>query len=349
MKTLENILAAGVLLLFMAAGGERMFAGEDTPNKIKLLILDVGTIDTVGQTEKLLESVGLATLLEPALPAPPAALESPELRRQAARVNWQTGLVEYYQTREDIQAVVQCRRKMLEALETCISADQDNRMAALAKDFIAAGLAMEPYANCIQVVDRSADSLAEIEQAIADKRQEEVAPATLFLTVTLADQKETTTTVPMGGTTVSKTTYSRRAVASVRDLDNVRIYSFNVTAERTFRHVGTTQVAGQDPADELIIDLMEQIATKVGDFFVEDYIVNLVIPEELAGKVFAYDFRVFLDREEEGSILVVPGQPFTALALQHLVLLVPRTNKFNPDETTVDPQNTQAAFTISAD
>ena len=153
----------------------------------------------------------------------------------------------------------------------------------------------------------------------------------------------------MGGTTVSKTTYSRRAVASVRDLDNVRIYSFNVTAERTFRHVGTTQVAGQDPADELIIDLMEQIATKVGDFFVEDYIVNLVIPEELAGKVFAYDFRVFLDREEEGSILVVPGQPFTALALQHLVLLVPRTNKFNPDETTVDPQNTQAAFTISAD
>ena len=350
-----------LLVIFITGNIYKSFAQEGIPNKIKLLVLDVGTIDTVAKTEKFLAPTDKVNMDAPPSPSPADAMADPDLRRRAAHVNWETGMIEYLQTRDDIRRENQQRRKILEALRTSITGSKENRMVVLAKDYLAS--ALSPYADFIDVVDRSEASLSEIEKAIADKAQEEVAPATLFLTVTLGDQKEESTTVPVGNTKVKKTTYTRRAVASVRDFSNVRVCSFDVVAKAGFRQTDAVAMKGHDPSDELIIDLMNQIGKKVGEHFLREYTVKVKIPKALNNEVSSEDFEVYIDRvvkrtkNEEGEweeeILsegspVAIDEPFMALAIDHWITIVAPSEEFSATQSQVKVGRTKktATFTI---
>ncbi|MBQ9366511.1 MAG: hypothetical protein IJT83_01930 [Victivallales bacterium] len=355
MKTKRVLIA--VLMLCLAGG---LFA-QGIPNKIKLLLVDVGTIDSVAKTEKFLTTVDKVNMDVPPMPSPADSMADPDLRRHAARVNWKTGMMEYMQTSNDIRNENIHRRKVMEALRAAITGDTSNRLVVIAKDYLAS--ALDKYGDFIQLVDRSEASLSEIEKAIDSKSQEDVACANLFLTVTLADMKQESLTVPVGDVKVRKTSYRRRAVASVRDFNNVRVFSCDVEAKAEFRETNVTKAAGHDPSDELIIDAMNQIAEKVGRFFLREYVVKVKIPKTIANEVSSEDFELYIDRVvkrvkdedgewnvevvEEGTPVAV-SEPFQALAIEHWITIVPPNEEYvaTPLQVKVSRSKGTAIFNI---
>ena len=349
-----------VAMLLLLANYSQIMA-QGVPNKIMLLLVDVGTIDSVAKTEKFLTTVKKVNMDAPPMPSPADAMADPGLRRQAAFVNWKTGMTEYLQTSKDIRMENEHRQKVMEALRTSITGDSSNRLVVIAKDYLASALA--PYSDFIQLVDRSEASLSEIEKSIADKDQEAAAPATLFLTVTLADMKQESKTIPLGNTNVKQTIYRRRAVASVRDFNNVRIFSCDVEATAKFRQTDVVKAVGHDPADELIIDAMKQIAEKVGKYFLREYTVRVKIPKALADEVSSEDFEIYIDRVvmrvkdedggwttevlEEGNPVAV-DEPFKALAIEHLITIVPPNEEYvaTPSQVKVGRNKGTATFNV---
>ena len=305
------------------------FADGPLPSKINLLLVDVGTIDTVAKTEKFLAAVDKVALAKPPMPVPAESVVDPELQKAAVRINWMTGMAEYYKARAEVDAENLRRRNVLEGLRNSIVGNKENRMVVIAKDYLASGL--EGYSDFITVVDRADASLSEVEKIIAGHEQDEVAPATLFLSVTLGDLQHVRKSMKVGDTLVCRDSYTRKATAKVSDFNNVRVFSCDVTASYNNRQTDALAVKGEDAAiaEALIEDAMKQIAQKVGERFIKEFVVNVVIPKQLKDSFSPESVELYLDRAvQEGKVIadgtpITPGEPFKALAVNHVVTVVP--------------------------
>ncbi len=330
------------------------------PSKLNILLVDVGTIDTVAKTEKFMAAVDKACLEAPPVPKAADAALDPDLQKEAVRINWLTGVAEYVRQRDEVHAENARRRKMLEGLRNSIVANKDNRMIVIAKDYLASGL--EEYSDFIAIVDRSDASLSEVEKAIADKDQEEVAPATLFLSVTMGDLQRVSKVIPLGGATVKKDSYTRKATAKVSDFNNVRVFSCDVTAKYDTRKTDAVATSGDESviADALIEDAMKQIAKRVGEKFVKEYVVNVTIPKALSEEVTPEEIELYLDRDvkvvdgEESVIYegvpIQVGEPFKALSLNHTVSAISSNEDItlSPAKTILSSSKLKAVIRVKA-
>ena len=344
----------------MLAANSRSQGGASSPrvpNKIRILLLDVGTIDTIAKSEKYLPEPEKFNFKQLPTPSSADAMADTELRRDAARINWELGVIEYLQSNEDIRNYNMHRKKVMEAIRASITGNSDNRPVVLAKDLLAS--ALTPYGEWIQLVDRSEATISEIEKSIANREMEEVAPADLFLTVSLFDMKKEETTRPLGNGNVTIAKYSRKATASIRDFSNMRVFTCYVEAMTTKRWTSAVKTNGYDPAEDLIKNAMEQIAEKVGDFFVREYTVKVNIPKGLEEEITEHDCMLYIDRvvkrvkgEDDivqyGGRHVVAGKPFRALAVEHWVSIVVPNEEFvaNQTQTRVGRDKETAFFTI---
>lgn len=307
------------------------------PSKINMLLVDVGTIDTVAKTEKFMAAQDKVLLKSPPKPSAAENFVDPDVQKRSVTLNWITGVAEYMADKKRVDEENARRRKILEGLRNGIQGTSENRMVVVAKDYLASGL--EEYSDYITVVDRSDASLQEVEKAIANKDQEEVAPATLFLSVTLGDIVKTSKTVPLGDTLVQKSTYTRKATAKVSDFNNVRVFSCDVTAKSELRRTASVAMSGQEDeiANKLIEDAMRQIAKKVGEKFVKEFVVKVSIPKKWQDDISPDSVELYLDRatrrirQEDGSFVeevvvegvsVAPNEPFRALSCNHAVTIV---------------------------
>jgi len=115
-------------------------AAAKLPQKINILLVDVGTIDTVAKTEKFLAATDKAMIEAPPTPSATVNVIDPELQKQAVRINWLTGMAEYYKAKSEVEEENARRRKVLEGLRNGIVGNSNNRMIVLAKDYLASGL-----------------------------------------------------------------------------------------------------------------------------------------------------------------------------------------------------------------
>ena len=347
------------LLYFAVSVALSAFAAGPLPSKINLLLVDVGTIDTVAKTEKFLASRDKVSLHAPPKPSPADSVVDPSLQKQAVRINWITGLADYYKSREEIDAENKRRREILEGLRNSIVGSKENRMVVIAKDFLASGL--EDYSDFIAVVDRSDASLSEVEKAISNHDQDEVAPATLFLSVTLGDLQHVRKAMSVGDALVQRDSYTRRATAKVSDFNNIRVFSCDVTARYDNRKTDAVMVSGDDAAiaDALIEDAMKQIAKRVGEKFIKEYVVNVVLPSKSTDDISTDSVELYLDRVVDSSggtkvvvsegVPITAGEPFKALAVNHTVSAVMAEEGYlvKPAEIHLGSNRLKGTFRIS--
>lgn len=323
MKTFLFAFALFVSCLGLADGA--------LPSKINLLLVDVGTIDTVAKTEKFMAAMDKVALPAPPEPSPADATVDPDLRKAAVRLNFVTGVAEYLATKEAVAAENARKRKILEGLRNSIVGNKENRMVIIAKDYLASGL--EDYSDFIAVVDRSDAALSEVEKAISNHDQDEIAPATLFLSVTLGDLQHVQKQMQVGGALVKRDIYTRKATAKVSDFNNVRVFSCDVTASYNSRSTDAVEVSGETSAiaEALIEDAMRQIARKVGAKFVKEFLVTVKIPNELKDVVSEDSIELYLDRVAKTGddqdvlsegIPISAGEPFKALSVNHTVTAI---------------------------
>lgn len=332
------------------------------PGKINMLLVDVGSIDTVAKTEKFLQAQDKVSMKTPPKPTPADAVADPSLLRQAAYLNWQTGVMEYLQDKEDIRRENKRKREILEGLRKSIVGTSENRTMVVAKDYLANGL--DEYSDFITLIERSDSSLAEVEKMISGDDQKDVSPATMFLSVTLGDMKTVSKTVPVGDTKVKKTTYTRPATAKVSDFSGARIFSCDVEAKYEFRQTDVAAVEGNDPSADLIKDAMKQIAAKVADKFVKEFTVKVSIPKKLSEEISAEDIELYLDRvtkkvkDDEGNWTeevveegtpVTADEPFKALACNHTVTAVCGNEEFklNQNKISLSASKKTGKFQVS--
>ena len=340
--TILNVIADGVL-----------------PSKINLLLVDVGTIDTVAKTEKFLAARDKVVLQAPPRPSAADSVVDPSLQKQAVRINWITGMAEYCKTRDEVAAENKRRREILEGLRNSIVGSKDNRMVVIAKDYLASGL--EDYSDYITIVDRSDASLSEVEKAISNHDQEEVAPATLFLSVTMGDLQRVRKAMTIGDTVVQRDSYTRRATAKVSDFNNIRVFSCDVIAKHDNRRTDAVSIGGEDSAiaEALIEDAMKQIAKRVGEKFVKEFVVNVVLPTQYADNISVDSVELYLDRVVDstgGTPVVVAegtpitaGEPFKALAVNHTVSAVMSEDGYlvKPAKVTLGANRLKGTFRIN--
>ncbi len=347
-----------LMLLTAFVWSSAVLANGVLPSKINLLLVDVGTIDTVAKTEKFMAAMDKVVMAQPPAPASADAVVDPDLRKAAVRLNFITGVAEYYRTKEAVAAENARKRKILEGLRNSIVGNKDNRMVVIAKDYLASGL--EDYSDFIAVVDRSDASLSEVEKAISNHDQDEVAPATLFLSVTLGDLQHVTKQMQVGSTIVQRDVYTRKATAKVSDFNNVRVYSCDVTASYNNRKTDAVAVHGEDSAiaEALIEDAMRQIAKKVGNKFVKEFVVSVKIPNDVKNDITVDSVELYLDRggksgtegddSSSEGIPVTAGEPFKALAVNHTVSAIVSEEGFiaKPEKITLGGNKVKGVIRI---
>ncbi|MCQ2367656.1 MAG: hypothetical protein MJ109_01405 [Kiritimatiellae bacterium] len=332
-----------------------LFADGVVPTKINMLLVDVGSIDTVAKTEKFMAAQDRVSLANPPKPSAAENIVDPDLQKRAVTLNWLSGVAEYFHDRKSVDEENARRRKIIEGLRNSIVGTSENRTMVIAKDYLASGL--EDYSEFISIVDRSDASLQEVEKAISNQEQTEVSPATLFLSVTLGDPIKTTKTVPVGDTQVKTTQFTRKATAKVSDFNNVRVFSCDVTATASLRQTSVAATTGNDELIEakLIEDAMKQIAKKVGERFVKEFTVKVVVPKKLADEIQPEEVELYLDRVVKGDEVVEEGtpvtanEPFRALNANHTVTAVVANEEFRvaQKKVTIGPNKKTATVSVA--
>lgn len=333
--------------------GLGLYADGVVPTKINMLLVDASSYDTIVGTDKFMAAQDRVSLATPPKPTAAENVVDPDLQKRAVTLNWITGVAEYLHDRKAVDEENARRRKIIEGLRNSILGSDANRSMVVAKDYLASGL--EDYSEFISVVDRSDASLQEVEKAISNQDQKEVAPATLFLSVTLGDPMPTTKEVQVGDTKVKTTQYTRKATAKVSDFNNVRVFSCDVTATASFRQTSMSKTTGNDELIEanLIEDAMKQIAKKVGEHFVKEFTVKVVVPKKLADEIQPEEVELYLDRVvkgdeviEEGT-LITANEPFRALNVNHTVTAVVANEEFRVAQKKVTLGKNKKTATVS--
>ena len=81
----------------------------------------------------------------------------------------------------------------------------------------------------------------------------------------MQDLKEYSQTVQVGNTMVKRTNYTQKAVANLRDFNGNVLNSWHVVAKASHRRTGASSEEGFNPSDDLMEDVLKQIAEKLGD------------------------------------------------------------------------------------
>lgn len=342
-------------LMFVVAAtlGLGLFADGVMPTKINMLLVDASSIDTIVGTDKFMAAQDRVSLATPPKPTAAENVVDPDLQKRAVTLNWITGVAEYLHDRKAVDEENARRRKIIEGLRNSISGSDANRSMVVAKDYLASGL--EDYSEFISVVDRSDASLQEVEKAIANQDQNEVAPAMLFLSVTLGDPMRSTKKVQVGDTEVMTITKTRKATAKVSDFNNVRVFSCDVTANASLRQTSMSKTTGDETIldAQLIEDAMKQIAKKVGERFVKEFTVKVVVPKKLADEIQPEEVELYLDRVVKGDEVIEEGtpitanEPFRALNANHTVTAIVANEEFRVAQKKVTLGPSKKLATVS--
>jgi len=266
-KIMLATAVGGVCFSGMAA--EKAEKAPVKPAKIALLLVDVGTIDSVAKTEEFLSTIKKVSNAEmPGLTAADRAAAHPALEREIVRVNWNTRKLEYMHEKAQIESENRRMANVLYQLRNSILSERNKRNVVLGKNYLQSYF--QKYAKFIQVIDRANTSIAEVEKAIGGTDQVDVAGSTVFLTVIIGDMEENKTTVQVGNTMVTRHNYSLKMVANVRDFNGNVLFATDVVAKCTRRGTNVTATSGFNFADDLMEDGWKQIADKVGAFFITE-------------------------------------------------------------------------------
>lgn len=278
MKTLKE---AVMILLLLGMGV--MFAQEEggmlppevknsIPKMVKVIIADVGTIDTVANTDKWLgdqlqpkQNIEAKPVLEPG-----AMAVDPHLRAEYFRWNMRTKQMEYCRNARQINEENAENIKILRTLRTRTLIDSNTRNVILCKDFIQAALSRK-YRNLIQVVDRGNADMGIVEQTLQGKEENViVASGSCIVTVIMGDLETSSRTVTVNakGTQTKKTTYRQPYTGKVRDLQGNVLIAFDDVAELTQNQNNVVKSELANPTRELMKKACEKIADEIGGYFV---------------------------------------------------------------------------------
>ena len=207
----KMLCAAGAAVYSMSVFAAAPAAPEarPVPRKIVMLIADCGTIDTVAKTEEFLTQIRKVSNAEmPQLSAADRAAATPSMEREVVRVNWNTRKMEYLRERQAVESENRRMANVLYQLRNSILSDQNRRNVVVGKNYLQSFF--QKYSNCIQIIDRANSSISEVEKAIGGNSQVDVASSTMFLSVIVQDLKTSRSTVPVGRTNVTRTTYTQK-------------------------------------------------------------------------------------------------------------------------------------------
>lgn len=282
-----NIKKIAAVTAFACASIASVFAQQDEskdppsllPPKIAILICDVGTIDQVAKTENYLNQIKQFNTQEmPKVPPEFAAVSESAVISNLSR----TQNEKWAAYREAVRAAQERNRRMervYEGLRNLALGDSTNRGLITAKMQLQAAFFEKGLDQYFAIIDRANTDIAEVEKAIGGNDQQDVASATLFLTVIAKDQKEETMTVQVGNTMVTKIKTTRVFACSVRDFNGNVVYAFEVTANATRRKTSVSQVSGYDPSEQLLKDALSKIADKIRDRFTAELNVKVKGPK----------------------------------------------------------------------
>ena len=249
------------------------------PPKIAILICDVGTIDQVAKTENYLQRIKQFNTQEmPKVPPEFAAVSESAVISNLSR----TQNEKWAAYREAVRAVQERNRRMekvYEGLRNQTLGEGPNRILVTAKTQLQAAFFEKGLDEYFSIIDRANTDIAEVEKAIGGNDQQDVASATIFLTVIAKDQKEETMTVQVGNTMVTKIKTTRVFACSVRDFNGNVVYAFEVTANATRRKTSVSQVSGYDPSEQLLKDALSKIADKIKERFTAELKVKVRGPK----------------------------------------------------------------------
>lgn len=282
-----NIKKIAAVTAFACASIASVFAQQDEskdppsllPPKIAILICDVGTIDQVAKTENYLNQIKQFNTQEmPKVPPEFAAVSESAVISNLSR----TQNEKWAAYREAVRAAQERNRRMervYEGLRNLALGESTNRILITAKMQLQAAFFEKGLDQYFAIIDRANTDIAEVEKAIGGNDQQDVASATIFLTVIAKDQKEETMTVQVGNTMVTKIKTTRVFACSVRDFNGNVVYAFEVTANATRRKTSVSQVSGYDPSEQLLKDALSKIADKIRDRFTAELNVKVKGPK----------------------------------------------------------------------
>ena len=280
------------------------------PSRIALLITDVGSIDTVAKTEDFLGQIKKVSNAEmPGLSAADRAAATPAMEREIVRINWNTRKAEYIRDRQMVEDENRRMANVLYQLRNSVLVGNKRHMV-LGKNYLQSYL--QKYSKFIQIIDRSNTNIAEVEKAIGNKDQVDVAGSMVFLTVIIGDMEETTSTVPVGNTMVTRKNYSLKMVANLRDYNGNVLFATDVIAKKSYRFTNVTSVKGINFNDDLMEDGWKQIADKVGAYFIAELKFKAKGPKG-DDSFDADDVTVCVDGKE------VDGESCKVLAYNHTI------------------------------
>lgn len=278
MRTLKETV---MVLLLLGIGG--LFAQEEAatlpngfkaaiPKQVKVIIADVGTIDTVANTDKWLgeqlqpkQNIETKPVLEPG-----AMAVDPHLRAEYFRWNMRTKQIEYSRASQQLVAENAENARILRSLRTRTLADANTRNIILCKDFIQAALSRK-YRNLIQVVDRGNVDMGIVEQTLQGKGDNvAVASGSCIVTVVMGDLETNSRTVTVNakGTQLKTTTYRQPYTGKVRDLQGNVLIAFDGVAELNQNQNNVVKSELPNPTRELMQKACEKIADEIAGYFV---------------------------------------------------------------------------------
>ena len=282
-----NFKKIAAVTAFACASIASVFAQQDEakdppsvlPPKIAILICDVGTIDQVAKTENYLQQIKQFNTQEmPKVPPEFAAVDESAVVSNFSR----TQNEKWAAYRDAVRAAQERNRRMervYEGLRNLAIGDSTNRGLITAKMQLQAAFFEKGLDQYFAIIDRANTDIAEVEKAIGGNDQQDVASATLFLTVIAKDQKEESQTVQVGNTMITRINTTRVFACSVRDFNGNVVYPFEVTANATRRKTSVSQVSGYDPSEQLLKDALSKIADKIRDRFTAELNVKVKGPK----------------------------------------------------------------------
>ncbi|MBQ7208623.1 MAG: hypothetical protein IJS01_12570 [Lentisphaeria bacterium] len=297
---LKKLGAAGVACLSLLGIGlnaeENGAQKHLAPQKIRLLVCDVGTIDTVAKTEEFLTHLKQLNVDDVPRVGEATQAADPSLAKHAGRVAFSVEINRFKRQDAEIARRNRKMERVYEQLRNSILGNPNNRDIVVAKEYLQTYLM--PYSQFITIIDRANSSIAENEKAIGGKDQEDVADSSVFLTVVMQDLNAESKTVQIGNTMVKKTVYTRKAVAKIRNYRGELLFACSVAADSSFRQTSASRSTGHNPASAIQEELMKQIAEKIGSYFTAKLTVKAKGPKKDA------------EFDEDAVVLYLDGKEF---------------------------------------
>jgi len=280
MNVCKKILCDALLVTMtavsaFAAGVDKLPEGVNTfiPEKIHVLIADVGTIDSVSATDKWLgEQLQPKQNLDslPVLEAGAMSVD-PNLRAEHFRWNMHTRQMEYSRQSRQIQEENAELIRLLRNLRTRTISDANQRNVILCKDFIQASLGRK-YRRFFNIVDRGNVDMGIVEKELQGKGDGVMASATCIVTVVMGDLETDSRTIPVNskGTLIKRTTYRQPYTGKLRDLEGNVLLAFDGQAESTFSQNSVIKAENANPTRQLMQNACAKIADELAGYFLTE-------------------------------------------------------------------------------